>query len=73
MKEFIKMLEDSISLKDDKITITPEMDLVSDIGMTSLDMMVVIFEIEHRYNRTLPFEKLVGIKTVMDLYTLATQ
>ncbi len=70
MEDFIKLLEDSISLKDEQLKITPEMELINDVGMTSLDMMVVVLEIERKYNKKLPLEKLMEVKTVTDLYIL---
>jgi len=73
MEDFIKLLEDSISLKDEQLKITPEMELINDVGMTSLDMMVVVLEIERKYNKKLPLEKLMEVKTVTDLYALATK
>ena len=73
MEDFIKLLEDSITLKDEQLKIIPEMDLINDVGMTSLDMMVVVLEIERKYNKKLPIKKLIEVKTVIDLYTLATE
>ena len=73
MEDFIKLLEDSISLKDEQLKITSEMELINDVGMTSLDMMVVVLEIERKYNKKLPLEKLMEVKTVTDLYALATK
>ena len=70
MEEFIKMIEGSISLKDEELVITPEMELINDVGMTSLDMMVLVLEIERKYNIKIPLEKLVKVKTVSDLYSL---
>lgn len=73
MEDFIKLLEDSISLKDEQFKITPEMEFINDVGMTSLDMMVVVLEIEHKYNKKLPLEKLMEVKTVTDLYMLTIE
>lgn len=73
MEDFIKLLEDSISLKDEQFKITPEMELINDVGMTSLDMMVVVLEIEYKYNKKLPLEKLMEVKTVTDLYMLTIE
>lgn len=73
MEDFIDLLEDSIALKDDQLKITPDMDLINDVGMTSLDMMVVIVKIERKYDKKLPLEKLIEVKTVTDLYNLATE
>ena len=73
MEDFIKLLEDSISLKDEQLKITPEMELINDVGMTSLDMMVVVLKIEHKYNKKLPLEMLMEVKTVTDLYMLTIE
>lgn len=73
MEDFIKLLEDSISLKDEQLKITPEMELINDVGMTSLDMMVVVLEIERKYNKKLPLEMLMEVKTVTDLYMLTIE
>lgn len=73
MEDFIKLLEDSISLKDEQLKITPEMELINDVGMTSLDMMVVVLEIEHKYNKKVPLEMLMEVKTVTDLYMLTIE
>ena len=73
MEDFIKLLEDSISLKDEQFKFTPEMELINDVGMTSLDMMVVVLEIEYKYNKKLPLEKLMEVKTVTDLYMLTIE
>lgn len=73
MEDFIKLLEDSISLKDEQLKITSEMELINDVGMTSLDMMVVVLEIEHKYNKKLPLEMLMEVKTVTDLYMLTIE
>lgn len=70
MDEFIKLIENSISLKDEQMIITPEMELVGDIRMTSLDMMVVVLGIENKYNIKLSLEELINVKTVTDLYLL---
>ena len=73
MENFIRLLEDSISMKDERPKITPDMELIKDVGMTSLDMMIVILEIERTYNKKLPLEKLMKVKTVTDLYALTTE
>lgn len=49
------------------------MELINDVGMTSLDMMVVVLEIARKYNKKLSLEKLMEVKTVTDLYVLATE
>lgn len=73
MDDFIKLIEESITLKDENLKITPESELINDIGMTSLDMMVVVMKIERTYNKKLRFEKLMNVKTVADLYAVAVE
>lgn len=73
MNDFIKLIEESITLKDENLKITPESELINDIGMTSLDMMVVVMKIERTYNKKLRFEKLMNVKTVADLYAVAVE
>lgn len=55
---------------EEQIVIEPEMELVNDIGLTSLDMMVVVCELERRYNKKIGIEKLKNVKTVNDLFLL---
>ena len=70
MEDFIKLIEESITLKDEQLVITPEMEISKDIGMTSLDIMVVVLAIERKYEKHLTIESLMKVKTVADLYSL---
>lgn len=70
MDEFIKLIEESITLKDENLVITPDMELTADVGITSLDMMIVVLAIERKYNKNLTMENLMKAKTVADLYAL---
>lgn len=70
MEDFIKLIRETISLKEEQQVITPTMELSKDIGMTSLDMMVVVMAIERKYNKTLTIENLIKVKTISDLYSL---
>ena len=42
--------------------------LVDDLGMTSFDMMMLIFDVEENYNCHLNFEGLSAVATVKDLF-----
>ena len=64
------MIRESITLKDEQLVITPEMEISKDIGMTSLDIMVVVLAIERKYEKHLTIESLMKVKTVADLYSL---
>jgi len=70
LEDFIKLIRETISLKEEQQVITPTMELSKDIGMTSLDMMVVVMAIERKYNKTLTIENLIKVKTISDLYSL---
>ena len=56
MDEFIKLIEESITLKDENLVITPDMELTADVGITSLDMMIVVLAIERKYNKNLTMQ-----------------
>ncbi len=73
MDEFIKIIENAVSSKDEKLIITADTELVSGLGMTSLDMMVVVCELEHKYNKKIAIDKLVKAKTIADLYSLVKE
>lgn len=70
MEEFIKIIGKSILSIEGRIVIEPEMELINDIGLTSLDMMVIVCELERRYNKKIGIEKLMNVKTVNDLFLL---
>lgn len=72
MEEFINIIENTISLKDEEIKITADSELVCDLGITSLDMMMLICELEHKYNKEISIEKLIEAKTISDLYAIVT-
>ena len=73
MEDFIKLIKESITLKDEQLVITPEMEISKDIGMTSLDIMVVVLAIERKYEKHLTIESLMKVKTVADLYSLVVE
>lgn len=71
MDDFLDLLNRSLDRSKKKnLQITPDMDIIHDLGMTSLDMMILLFEIEHTYHVSLQTDKLKGIRTVSDLYNL---
>lgn len=70
MEDFIKFLKQQITIESDSLVITPDMDITEDVGMTSLDIMVVVLAIEQKYNKKLTIDSLMTVKTVRDLYNL---
>ncbi len=52
-------------------TITPETGLIADLGMESLELVVLGVSIQEHYHQTLPFEDLlteVGERKLQDIY-----
>ncbi|MDR1628834.1 MAG: phosphopantetheine-binding protein [Oscillospiraceae bacterium] len=52
-----------------KVTvITPESNLLTDFGLTSLDLAEIVCDIEDEFDIEIPEKDLVKIKTVHDIY-----
>ena len=71
MDEFISLIKESVTLKDEELVITPDTELRA-AGLTSLDVMVVVLAIERKYEKNLSMEELMNAKTVADLYSLVS-
>ncbi len=50
--------------------ITPEKEIVKDLGADSLDIVEMLMTFEEEFNVTMPEEETVDIKTVQDIVTL---
>lgn len=66
LKDLIKVIERFIP--DYKNSVTTET-LLTDLGLSSLDMMILICEIEKTYKIDVDLTMLKGVKTVKDFYT----
>jgi len=62
VKEILKL---HLGLKDEEIT--PEADLVNDLGADSLDTVELIMQLEEEFEITIPDEDAEQIKTVEDV------
>ena len=60
-----KMLADQLGISTDKIT--PESEVVKDLGADSLDVVELMMTIEDEYGVTLPENEVEGVKTVQDI------
>lgn len=72
MDEFLGIITKSIVSKDVPLPLTLGMELKNDLGLSSLDMMVILCELERSYQIEIPISKLAEVITLNDLYLLAT-
>ena len=54
-------------LAGEEIVITPEMELLKDIGLDSLDAVELVFQLENEYDVEIDDEVLEKVRTVGDL------
>ena len=60
-----KMLKEQLKIDESKIT--PEAEVVKDLGADSLDVVELMMAIEDEYGVTLPEGKVETVKTVQDI------
>ena len=60
-----KMLSEQLKIDADKIT--PEAEVVKDLGADSLDIVELMMALEDEYGVTLPEGKVESVKTVKDI------
>lgn len=60
-----KMLAEQLSI--DPAKITPEAEIIKDLGADSLDVVELMMTLEDEYGITLPEAEVEGIKTVQDV------
>lgn len=60
-----KMLAEQLRIEESKIT--PEAEVVKDLGADSLDIVELMMALEDEYGVTLPEGKVESIKTVQDI------
>lgn len=64
-EQVCKMLAEQLGI--DASTITPESEVVKDLGADSLDVVELLMTLEDEYNITLPEDDVESIKTVQDI------
>ena len=60
-----KMLAEQLDISVD--TITPQSEVVKDLGADSLDVVELIMQLEDEYGITLPEGEVENVKTVQDI------
>lgn len=64
-EEVAKMLSEQLGIPASKIT--PESEIVKDLGADSLDVVELLMNLEDTTGKTIPDDKVAEIKTVADL------
>ena len=59
------MLAKQLNLKPEKIT--PQSDVVKDLGADSLDVVELLISLEDDYGISIPEDDIVNVKTVQDI------
>lgn len=75
MNEIFDKVADIIAnqLNIDKSEITPESEVIKDLGADSLDIVEMLMGLEDEYGMTIPDEVAVGLKTVGDIVDLISE
>lgn len=60
-----KMLAEQLKIEEEKIT--PDAEVVKDLGADSLDIVELMMALEDEYGVTLPEGKVESVKTVQDI------
>lgn len=64
-EEVAKILAEQLGIAQSKIT--PESDIVKDLGADSLDVVELLMTLEENTGKTIPEEKVTDLKTVGDV------
>lgn len=65
-----KIITEYLFPRQGAIVLDDDMDLRSDLGLSSLDMMTIIYLIEDETKTKVSFEKLSGVQTLGQLYNV---
>lgn len=63
-KEIIDVIEEST---ETELDVTPDMDLFADMGLSSMEIMVMLGDLEDAFDIEIPVEELTDVCTVQDL------
>ena len=67
-EQVAKILADQLGISQSKIT--PESDIVKDLGADSLDVVELLMTLEDNTGKTIPEEKVADLKTVGDVVAM---
>lgn len=63
-KEIIDVIAEST---ETELDVTPDMDLFADMGLSSMEIMVMLGDLEDAFDIEIPVEELTDVCTVQDL------
>ena len=69
-KEIIDVIAESTEIELD---VTPDMDLFADMGLSSMEIMVMLGDLEDAFDIEIPVEELTDVCTVQDLSDMIIQ
>ena len=67
-EEVAKILADQLGIPQSKIT--PESEIIKDLGADSLDVVELLMTLEDNTGKTIPEDKVADLKTVGEVVTL---
>lgn len=74
MNETIKIvISEYLSPEKESIVLDDNMELQADLGLSSLDMMTIIYLIEEKTKTKVAFDKLAGVRTLGQLCEVFSQ
>lgn len=74
MNETIKIvIAEYLSPEKESVVLYDNMELQADLGLSSLDMMTIIYLIEEKTKTKVAFDKLAGVRTLGQLYEVFSQ
>ena len=68
LEEVVKALSEQLNIPQEKIK--PESNIVKDLGADSLDVVELLMTLEDNTGKTIPEDKVAGLKTVSDVVNL---
>ena len=71
LEKVSKMLAEQLKIEESKIT--PEAEVVKDLGADSLDVVELMMALEDEYGITLPEGKVESVKTVQDIVDMLNE
>lgn len=70
-EKIVKMLAEQLGIAED--TITPQSEVVKDLGADSLDVVELMMALEDEYGVTLPEGEVENVKTVQDIVDMVNK
>ena len=70
-EKIVKMLAEQLGIEVE--TITPQSEVVKDLGADSLDVVEVMMALEDEYGVTLPEGEVENVKTVQDIVDMVNK